>query len=152
MLPVTLLTGLDEAFRGDIAGNLLGPAGPAGVMVEYDVSGLTTGSVVRIARTAAGVIDREVITMAHPCVSCGMGDSLVELLTSIAAVERYDVAVVKVPGAGDSQAIATEIPRTEEHLVDAVDTVLDTTAAETHLTCHELIQVRGIATAAEDNR
>ena len=43
MLPVTLLTGLDDGFRGDVAGNLLAAAGPAGVMVEYDVSGLTTG-------------------------------------------------------------------------------------------------------------
>jgi len=152
MLPVTLLTGLDEAFRGDVAGNLLAAAGPAGVMVEYDVSGLTTGSVVRIARTAAGVIDREVITMAHPCVSCAMRDSLVELLTSIAAVERYDVAVVNVPAAGDSQAIATEITRTEGLLVDAVVTVLDTTAAQTDLTGDQLIQDRGIPTAAEDNR
>ena len=127
MLPVTLLTGLDEAFRGAVAGNLLAAAGPAGVLVEYDVSGLTTGPVVRIARTAAGVIDREVITMAHPCVSCAMRDSLVELLTSIAAVERYDVAVVNVPAAGDSQAIATEITRTDGLLVDAVVTTLDTT-------------------------
>jgi G3E family GTPase len=152
MLPVTLLTGLDEAFRGAVAGNLLAAAGPAGVLVEYDVSGLTTGSVVRIARTAAGVIDREVITMAHPCVSCAMRDSLVELLTSIAAVERYDVAVVNVPAAGDSQAIATEITRTEGLLVDAVVTVLDTTAAQTDLTGDQLIQDRGIPTAAEDNR
>ena len=94
MLPVTLLTGVDEAFRGAVAANLLAAAGPAGVLVEYDVSGLTDGSVVRVARTAGGVIDREVIRMGHPCVSCAMRGSLVQLLLSIAAVERYDVAIV----------------------------------------------------------
>ncbi|TCO41632.1 hypothetical protein EV646_115173 [Kribbella antiqua] len=100
MLPVTLLTGVDEPFRAAVAGNLLAAAGPGGVLVEYDVSGLTGGSVVRTARTAGGVIDRDVIRMGHPCVSCAMRGSLVELLVSIAAVERYDAAIVSVPGKG----------------------------------------------------
>ncbi len=86
MLPVTLLTGVDEEFRGAVAANLL--AASAGVLVEYDVSGLADGSVVRIARTAGGVIDREVIRMGHPCVSCAMRGSLVQLLRGIAASRR----------------------------------------------------------------
>ncbi len=49
--------------------------------------------------------------MGHPCVSCAMRGSLVELLDSIAAVDRYDVAIVSVPGAGDTQALAEEIAR-----------------------------------------
>src|SRR3954451_14624346 len=104
MIPVTLLTGIDEPFRAAVAGELLAAAGPAGVLVEYDVSGLAGGSVVRIARTVAGVIDREVVRMDHPCVSCALRESLVPLLVSIAAVDRYDVAIVSVPGAGDTKA------------------------------------------------
>ncbi len=100
MLPVTLLTGVDEEFRAAVAANTLAAAGPAGVLVEYDVSGLAEGSVVRIARTAGGVIDREVIRMSHPCVSCAMRDSLVQLLLGIAAVERYGVAIVSMPAPG----------------------------------------------------
>lgn len=154
MLPVTLLTGVDEPFRAAVAGNLLAAAGPTGVLVEYDVSGLTGGSVVRIARTAAGVIDREVIRMGHPCVSCAMRGSLVALLVSIAAVERYDAAIVSVPGAGDSQALAEEIARdgADELRVDAVITTVDTGSVVDDLTGDELIQDRGIATAAEDGR
>ncbi|MEV5960315.1 GTP-binding protein [Kribbella sp. NPDC051952] len=153
MLPVTLLTGLDEGFRDAIAANLLA-AGPTGVLIEYDVSGLTDGSVVRIARTAAGIIDREVIEMAHPCVSCAMRDSLVQLLLSIAAVERYDVAIVNVPAAGDTRALADEIARDggSELRVDAVVTTVDTGSVIADLTGEQLIRERGIPTAVEDGR
>ena len=154
MLAVTLLTGVDEGFRAAIAGNLLAAAGPAGVLVEYDVSGLADGSVVRIARTATGVIDREVIRMEHPCVSCAMRGSLVQLLLSIAAVERYDVAIVSVPGAGDTRALAEEIARDggDELRVDAVVTTVDAGSVVEDLTGDQLIQDRGIPTAAEDGR
>lgn len=152
MLPVILLTGLDEEFRGAVAGNLLAAAGPTGVLIEYDVSSLSTGSVVRIARTAGGVIDREVITMGHPCVSCAIRGSLVQLLTSIATVERYDVAIVNVPGAGDTDAIAKEISTGEELRIDAVVTTVDSTTVVADLTGDELVQDRGIPTAAEDGR
>ncbi|TCC40815.1 GTP-binding protein [Kribbella speibonae] len=152
MLPVTLLTGLDDGFRGAVAGNLLAAAGPRGVLVEYDVSALSTGSVVRVARTATGVIDREVITMDHPCVSCAMRGSLVQLLASIAAVEQYDVAIVNVPTAGDTHAIATEIEHDTDLTVDAVITTVDTATATADLTGEDLIRERGIPTAAEDGR
>lgn len=152
MLPVTLLTGLDDGFRGAVAGNLLAAAGPRGVLVEYDVSALSTGSVVRTARTATGVIDREVITMDHPCVSCAMRGSLVQLLASIAAVEQYDVAIVNVPTAGDTHAIATEIEHDTDLTVDAVITTVDTVTVTADLTGEDLIRERGIPTAAEDGR
>ncbi|MGW7686700.1 GTP-binding protein [Kribbella sp. NPDC054772] len=152
MLPVTLLTGLDEGFRGAVAANLLAAAGPTGVLVEYDVSALTSGSVVRTARTATGVIDREVITMGHPCVSCALRGSLVQLFASIAAVERYEAAIVSVPAAGDTQAIASEIDADADLLVDAVVTTVDTTTVVADLTGEDLIRDRGIPTAAEDGR
>src|SRR4051812_30098509 len=120
-LPITLLTGIDESRRGSVAGDLLSVAGHS-VLVEYDVSGLASGSVLRIARTAASVIDREVIRMDHPCVSCALRDSLVPLLVGIAATEKYRAAIVAVPGAGDTQALAEEIARNagDELRVDAV--------------------------------
>lgn len=154
MLPVTLLTGVDEEFRGAVAGNTLAAAGPAGVLIEYDVSGLADGSVVRIARTAGGVIDREVIRMSHPCVSCAMRGSLVQLLLSIAAVERYGVAIVSMPAAGDTQALAEEIARDggDQLRVDAVVTTIDTGSVIDDLTGDQLIQESGIPTAAEDGR
>ena len=153
MLPVTLLTGVDEEFRGAVAANLLA-AGPAGVLVEYDVSGLTDGSVVRVARTARGVIDREVIRMSHPCVSCAMRGSLVQLLLSIGAVEQYDVAIVNLPSAGDTKALAEEIARDGggELRVDAVITTVDTGSVIDDLTGDQLVRERGIPTAAEDGR
>ena len=144
MLPVTLLTGLDDEFRGAVAGNLLAAAGPTGVLVEYDVSGLSAGSVVRTARTAAGVIDREVITMDHPCVSCAMRGSLVQLLSSIAAIERYGAAIVNVPAAGDTQALATELSAADDLRIDAVVTTVDAATVLADVTGDELIRDRGI--------
>ncbi|GAA0577281.1 cobalamin biosynthesis protein CobW [Kribbella sandramycini] len=154
MLPVTLLTGVDEDLRGTTGAGLLATAGPTGVLVEYDVRDLPNGEVVRIARTATGVIDREVITMGHPCVSCAMRGTLVQLLRSIAAVDRYAVAIVSVPGAGDTQSLAEEIARDggDDLRVDAVITAIDTATVVTDLTGEDLIQDRGIATAAEDGR
>ncbi|HZX06062.1 GTP-binding protein [Kribbella sp.] len=150
MLPVTLLTGLDDGFRGAVAGNLLAEAGPRGVLVEYDVRDLS--AVVRTARTAAGVIDREVITMSHPCVSCAMRGSLVQLLAGIAAVERYDVAIVNVPAAGDTHAITTEVDQHPDLRVALVVTSVDTTTVLTDVQGEDLLRERGIPTAAEDGR
>jgi G3E family GTPase len=167
MLPVTLLTGVDETTRGSVATTLLTtadqPSGPAqgrpatagsAVLIEYDVSGLAGGFVVRIARTQAGVIDREVIRMGHPCVSCAMRGSLVPLLMSIAATERYSLVIVSVPGAGDTQALAEEIARdaSSELRVEAVLTVADSGTFVDDLTGEDLIHDRGIPTAAEDGR
>jgi G3E family GTPase len=152
MLPVTLLTGLDEGFRGAVAGNLLASAGPTGVLVEYDVSTLSAGSVVRTARTATGVIDREVITMEHPCVSCALRGSLVQLLASIAAVDRYDVAIVNVPAAGDTHAIATEIGRHLDLCIGSVITTVDAATVTDDLTGEDLLRERGVPTAVEDGR
>ncbi|MFG1907447.1 CobW family GTP-binding protein [Kribbella sp. NPDC048928] len=152
MLPVTLLTGLDEGFRGSVAGNLLASAGRSGVLVEYDVSTLSAGSVVRTARTATGVIDREEITMEHPCVSCALRNSLVQLLASIAAVERYDVAIVNVPAAGDTHAIATEIEQHADLCVASVVTTVDAATVTDDLTGEDLLRERGVPTAVEDGR
>ncbi|MGZ0150195.1 GTP-binding protein [Kribbella sp. WER1] len=150
MLPVTLLTGIDDGFRADVAGNLLVEAGPTGVLVEYDVRDLS--AVVRTARTTAGVIDREVITMSHPCVSCAMRGSLVELLASIAAVERYGVAIVNVPAAGDTRAISTEIDQHPDLHVARIVTAVDTASVLEDLQGEDLLRERGIPTAAEDGR
>ncbi len=151
-LPITLLTGVDEPARGAVAATLL-PT-PGTVLVEYDASGLADGSVVRIARTATGVIDREVIRMSHPCVSCAMRGTLVALLVSIAATEKYEAAIVSVPGAGDTQALAEEIAREagDELRVISVLTVLDPFGFVADVSGEDLIQDRDIPTAAEDGR
>ncbi|GAA1148143.1 GTP-binding protein [Kribbella jejuensis] len=150
MLPVTLVTGLGAAVRGAVAGNLLAEAGASGVLVEYDVRDLS--AVVRTARTATGVIDREVITLAHPCVSCAMRGSLTQLLASIAAVERYDMAIVDVPAAGDTRAIATELAQHPDLRLTTVVTTLDPKTTAADLTGEDLLRDRGISTAAEDGR
>ncbi|MEV6284242.1 GTP-binding protein [Kribbella sp. NPDC051770] len=151
MLPVTLVTGVDTPARDTAATELLLPGT---VLVEYDVRGLAGGSVVRIARTANGVIDREVITMGHPCVSCAMRGTLVELLRGIAAVGRYDAAVVNIPAAGDPEALAAEITRdaSGELQVSAVLAVVEASTFVADATGEELVRDRGIPTAAEDNR
>lgn len=153
MLPMTLLTGVDEPIRAAVAAELLA-AGRSTVLVEYDLTGLAGGSVVRIARTLSGVIDREVIRMGHPCVSCAMRGSLVPLLVSIAATEKYGAAIVSIPGAGDTQALAEEIARDagDELRVDAVLTVLDLATFVADVSGDDLIHDRGVPTAAEDGR
>ncbi|WP_020389064.1 CobW family GTP-binding protein [Kribbella catacumbae] len=152
-LPITLLTGVDESSRASVAAELLAAHGRA-VLVEYDVGALAGGSVLRIARTAGGVIDHEVIRMGHPCVSCAMRGTLVPLLVSIAATEKYNAAIVSVPGAGDTQALAEEIARDagDELRVDAVLAVLDSATFAEDVSGEDLIQDRGIPTAAEDGR
>src|SRR5690349_20936828 len=151
MLRVTLVSGVDTTTRDGAATDLLLPGT---VLVEYDVRGLADGSVVRIARTTEGVIDREVIRMNHPCVSCAMRGTLVELLRSIAAVHRYDAAVVNVPAAGDPEALAEEIGRDAagELQVSVVLAVVEAGSFVADATGEELVRDRGIPTAAEDNR
>jgi G3E family GTPase len=87
-------------------------------------------------------------------VSCAMRGSLVPLLVSIAATEKYDAAIVSVPGAGDTQALAEEIARDagDELRVDAVLTVLDPATFVADVSGEDLIHDRGVPTAAEDGR
>lgn len=152
-LPVTLVAGLDETSRDSVAATLL-HAAPAAVLVQYDVSALPSGSVVRTARTRAGEIDRETIRMDHPCVSCALRDSLVPLLVSIAATDRYGAAIVSIPGAGDTRALAEEIAAdaADDLRVDAVIAVLDTGTFVADATGEDLLQDRPVPTAAEDGR
>jgi G3E family GTPase len=152
-LPVTLVAGLDETIRGSVAVTLLHAAGST-VLIQYDVSGLAGGSVVRTARTRSGEIDRETIRMDHPCVSCAMRDSLVPLLVSIAATERYAQAIVSIPAAGDPQTLAEEIAADSsgELRIDAVIAVLDTGSFRQDVTGEDLLQDRPIPTSAEDGR
>jgi G3E family GTPase len=76
------------------------------------------------------------------------------LLVGIAAVERYGAAVVSVPGAADSWALAEEIARDAagELRIDAVITTVDTGSVVDDLTGDQLVHDRGIPTAAEDGR
>jgi G3E family GTPase len=152
-LPVTLVAGLDETTRGSVAATLL-QAAPSAVLIQYDLSGLAAGSVIRTARARSGEIDRETILMAHPCASCAMRDSLVPLLLSIAATGRYGAAVVSIPAAGDPQALAEEIAAqaSGELQVDMVLAVLDTDTFVDDLSGEDLVQDRRIPTAAEDGR
>lgn len=154
LLPVTLLAGLAEDTRATVAHNLL-RAAPAGtVLIEYDVTGMSDGTVIRIARTSAGVIDRELIEMAHPCVSCALRGSLLPVLTSIASTEKYVAALVSIPAAGDPQALAEEIAADaeDELRVDAVITVLDGATFVEDMSGEDLLLDRDIPTAAEDGR
>jgi G3E family GTPase len=83
-----------------------------------------------------------------------MRGSLVPLLVSIAAAEKYSLVIVSVPGAGDTQALAEEIARdaSSELRVDAVLTVAHTGTFVDDLTSEDLIHDRSIPTAAEDGR
>jgi G3E family GTPase len=152
-LPVTLVAGLDETTRGSVAATLLDAAESA-VLIQYDVSGLSGGAVVRTARTRSGEIDRETITMSHPCASCAMRDSLVPLLVSIAATERYGAAIVSIPAAGDPQTLAEEIAAdaSGELRVDVVIAVLDTDSFVQDVSGEDLLQDRPVPTAAGDGR
>jgi G3E family GTPase len=152
-LPVTLVSGLDETASGSVAATLLQVA-PSAVLVQYDVSGLPGGSVVRVARTRSGEIDRETIEPAHPCVSCALRDSLVPLLISIAATERYGAVIVAIPAAGDPQALAEQIASDagSELRVDAVVAVLDVDTFMEDLSSEDVLRDRPVATAAEDGR
>lgn len=152
-LPVTLVAGLDETSRGSVAAALLHAAGSA-VLIQYDLSGLADGFVVRTARTRSGEIDRETIRMDHPCVSCAMRDSLVPLLVSIATTERYGPAIVSIPAAGDPQTLAEEIAAdgSGELRVDAVIAVLDTGSFLQDVSGEDLLRDRPIPTAASDGR
>jgi G3E family GTPase len=83
-----------------------------------------------------------------------MRGSLVPLLVSIAATERYGSVIVSVPGAGDTQALAEEIAgdASAELRVDAVLTVADPGTFVDDLTGEDLIHDRGVPTAATDGR
>lgn len=71
---------------------------------------------------------------------------------STGSVERYAVAIVSVPPAGDTHAIATELDHDPGFDVTTIVTTVDTGSVIADLTADQLIRKRGIPTAAEDGR
>jgi G3E family GTPase len=151
-LPVMLVAGLADPARDTATHRLLHAAPTGTVLVEYDVTSMAGGTVVRTARTVDGLIDRETVRMAHPCVACAMRDSLVPLLRSIAATELYAGALVSIPAAGDPQALAEEIATEDDLRVEVVVAVVDSDTFVEDMSGEDLVTDRRIPTAAEDGR
>ena len=121
--PVLLVTGLDRDLTG-AAADALGASGPGTVVVHHDVRQLDAGVVLR-AVTERGpdgpVVTREVLELAHGCLSCTLRLDLLPLLRTLA--RRGDVARI---------VVHLDPALEPEHLCWALDAVaLDDEAVET---------------------
>ncbi len=121
--PVLLVTGLDRDLTG-AAADALGASTPGTVVVHHDVRDLTAGVVLRTV-TERGphgpVVTREVLELAHGCLSCTLRLDLLPLLRTLA--RRLDVTRV---------VVHLDPALEPEHLCWALDEVaLDDGAVET---------------------
>ena len=163
--PVLLVTGLDRDLTG-AAADALGAATPGTVVVHHDVRDLTAGVVVRSV-TERGpdgpVVAREVLELAHVCLSCTLRLDLLPLPRTLA--RRLDVTRIVVhldPAlepehlcwALDEVALDDEAVETagDSVRVEAVVAVLHAGSWLDDATGDDALADRGMAATAEDDR
>lgn len=110
----------------------------------------------RTVSDASGVLEREVINLAHACVNCAIREDIVPTLERLAAQGRWSAIVACLPVAAEAVQVCRVIgwsPRTAPHVgIAAVVVALDGTSAGEDLVGEDLLQERGIETAQDDRR
>lgn len=163
--PVLLVTGLDRDLTG-AAADALGASAPGTVVVHHDLRDLTAGVVIRstIERGPDGpVIAREVLELAHGCVSCTLRLDLLPLLRALA--RRLDVTRVVVHldptlepehlcWAIDEVALEEDAVETagDSVRVEAVVAVIEAGSWLDDATGDDALADRGLAATADDER
>ncbi len=117
-LPVTVLAGLDDSARQQVAEALLTTAPHRVALVEHDLSGLADGWVVRTVRSATDVLRRDQITVDHACAACTLQASVVPLLISLAQREEYTAVILSLPAPIEAETVADAL---DTSVVDGIE-------------------------------
>jgi G3E family GTPase len=159
-LPVTVLAGLDDATRQQVAEALLATAGHPVAVVEHDLSELAGGWVTRTVRSRAGLLHRDRIAVDHACAACTLQASVVPLLISLAQREEFTAVVLSLPAPIEPETVAAALDSSVIEGIDARDlirvdaalTVVDPASLPDEMATDDLLVDRGTALATSDRR
>ncbi|SCE82487.1 GTPase, G3E family [Micromonospora marina] len=156
---LTVLSGFWPSATYAVARTLLA-ADPALVLVRHDLADLAAGTVHRIVRDAAGVLEDERITLAHGCVSCTLREDVLPTLARLARAQPHRDLLLMLPEVVEPEAVAAVCahclvdgaPITDLIRVDSYVTVVDAEHLLDGLASTDDLTALGIAAADNDNR
>ncbi|MFF0655802.1 CobW family GTP-binding protein [Micromonospora tulbaghiae] len=156
---LTVLSGFWPSATYAVARTLLA-ADPALVLVRHDLADLAAGTVHRIVRDAAGVLEDERITLAHGCVSCTLREDVLPTLARLARAQPHRDLLLMLPEVVEPEAVAAVCahclvdgaPITDLIRVDSYVTVVDAEHLLDGLAGTDDLKTLGIAAAANDDR
>ncbi|MFI2265042.1 CobW family GTP-binding protein [Micromonospora aurantiaca (nom. illeg.)] len=156
---LTVLSGFWPSATYAVARTLLA-ADPALLLVRHDLTDLAAGTVHRIVRDAAGVLEDERITLAHGCVSCTLREDVLPTLARLARAHPHRDLLLMLPEVVEPEAVAAVCahclvdgaPITDLIRVDSYVTVIDAEHLLDCLASTDDLKTLGIAAANNDDR
>ncbi|WP_422733777.1 CobW family GTP-binding protein [Micromonospora sp. WMMD558] len=156
---LTVLSGFWPAATYAVARTLLA-ADPSLLLVRHDLTDLAAGTVHRIVRDGAGVLEDERITLAHGCVSCTLREDVLPTLARLARTQPDRDLLLMLPEVVEPEAVAAVCahclvdgtPLTDLVRVDSYLTVVDAEHLLDGLASTDDLKTLGIAAADNDDR
>nr|WP_205808466.1 GTP-binding protein [Micromonospora sp. HNM0581] len=156
---LTVLSGFWPSATYAVARTLLA-ADPALLLIRHDLSDLAAGTVHRIVRDGAGVLEDERITLAHGCVSCTLREDVLPTLARLARTQPHRDLLLMLPEVVEPEAVAAVCahclidgaPITDLIRVDSYVTVVDAEHLLDGLASTDDLKSLGIAAAENDDR
>ncbi|TDB73133.1 cobalamin biosynthesis protein CobW [Micromonospora sp. KC723] len=102
---LTVLSGFWPAVTYAVARSLLA-ADPALLLVRHDLAEVREGTVHRVVRDSAGLVEDERITLAHGCVSCTLREDVLPTLARLARAHSGRDLLLMLPEVVEPEAVA----------------------------------------------
>lgn len=94
-LPAVLVTGVDGDAMAAVTIGLQWDL-PTAVVVQHRID-VEAGQLHRTVSDVTGVLERDVIDLAHACVSCAIREDVVPTLVRLASLDRWQAVVAHLP-------------------------------------------------------
>jgi G3E family GTPase len=149
--PVAVVTALDEVLRDALVASLL--LDEEGLLaLRYEVAE-DSSALRRIVVSAGGVLEDELVDLAHPCVSCAMREDAVPTLARLAGRPETHGLLLAPPLSADPSVVVGTLRAHESawHLASAVAAAPADSAAE-DLLGDDTLAERGLCWADGDAR
>ena len=153
-LPAFLVTGLDESAMAAATIGLQFDL-PSAVVVRHDLDAVA-GHLVRTVSDVTGLLEREVVTLDHPCTSCAVREDVVPTLERLADLGRWGAVVAHLPVAADAlsvcRVLSWDSAAAPSVRVGGVVAALDGAAVVGDLLGDALLSDRGLGVLPGDRR
>lgn len=143
-IPVALVAGLHGPARAALVDQLLREH-PSAVVVHHE---FRDGRVTRTVRDSSGLVEREVVELAHPCVSCTVRGDLIPVLLR----QDAPLLIVELWDTVEPRPVAEALHGVDGLRLTAVLTALDAEHAPLDICRDELLADLGRSASPNDER
>ncbi|SCL44236.1 GTPase, G3E family [Micromonospora citrea] len=156
---LTVLSGFWPAATYAVARTLLA-ADPSLLLIRHDLADVHRGSVHRVVRDGAGILEDERVALAHGCVSCTLREDVLPTLARLARAQPGRGLLLMLPEVVEPEAVAAACARcpvdgtpiTELLRIDSYTTVVDIEHLLDGLASTDDLKSLGIQAADNDDR